>query len=275
MIQDALVGSSIHLRHGVTLQVSHAQGANPAVVFIHGEMGNRFNFRFQYEFSKIQGWRVLAYDLAGNGQSSPYKRYSIGRHCRDLGRLLDRFGISSPVLCCHGSGVSIGLEFAQYRPISGIIAIAGGIHNLTPWWHIPLMKFMAFGGRYFYKLPVADTLSNFFSISYHHQFIKQFVAESFVPTDLYAYKSLEVFWNYNFFARHPAPKNLHIPALVITGGKDLMFTREMGKELAGYFPNSVHLHIKDAGHLVMAEFVELVNEAIAKWLIAVQLGIQF
>jgi pimeloyl-ACP methyl ester carboxylesterase len=34
------------------------------------------------------------------------------------------------------------------------------------------------------------------------------------------------------FTRHPLPRNLNIPALVITGGQDPMFTAQMGGELA-------------------------------------------
>ena len=90
---DLLMGEQIHLRRGVDFQVSHHPGKPPALVFLHGGLGNRFNWRWQYEFAVAQGWEALAYDLAGHGQSPPYPRYSIGRHCRDLTRLLDRFSI--------------------------------------------------------------------------------------------------------------------------------------------------------------------------------------
>src|SRR5690242_2283982 len=166
--EDALTGSKIHLRRGVDLQVCHSPGVNPGIVFVHGGMGNRFNFRVQYEFAQNQGWQVLAYDLGGHGESSRYSRYSIGRHCRDLARLLHRFGIEWPVLCCHSYGVPIGLEFARRYPVSAMIAIAGGTHNLAPWWEIPLIKFMAVGGRYLYHLPGVQALNNFFSTSYRH-----------------------------------------------------------------------------------------------------------
>jgi pimeloyl-ACP methyl ester carboxylesterase len=53
--------------------------------------------------------------------------------------------------------------------------------------------------------------------------------------------------------------------LVISGGKDPTFTVEMGDELAAMFINRTHLHLKNAGHLVMAEFAELVNMAIGNW----------
>jgi pimeloyl-ACP methyl ester carboxylesterase len=264
--EDALIGSTIHLRRGVDLQVCHSPGVTPAVVFLHGGTGNRFNFRVQYEFAKNQGWEVLAYDLAGHGQSTRYSRYSIGRHCRDLQRLLHRFNIESPILCCHSYGVPIGLEFAQHHAVSAIIAIAGGTHDLAPWWEIPLMKLMAGGGRFLYHLPGMQPLTNVLSTSYRHSVMERFFAENPTPTDFDAYKALEIFWDYNFFIRHPLPKNLHIPALVMTAGKDPMFTNQMGEELASHFVNGTHLHFADGGHLVMAECADLVNQAIANWL---------
>lgn len=265
-VKDALAGSELHLRWGVELQVCYSPGQTPALVFLHGGMGNRFNLRSQYEFAQAQGWAALAYDLAGHGQSSPYRRYSLGRHCRDLARLLRYFNIKSPVLFCHSYGVPIGLEFAQRYPVSAIVAIAGGSHNLAPWWEIPLMKVMRWGGRLLYHLPGVQKLTNVVSTSYRHSVIERFFAENPVPTTLHSYKALEIFWGYNFFTRHPLPRNLHIPALVISAGQDPMFTKQMGAELATHFRNGTHLHFADAGHLVMAECPDLFNQAIGAWL---------
>jgi pimeloyl-ACP methyl ester carboxylesterase len=262
---DALVGCQIHLREGVDLQVCHTPGNKPAMIFIHGGTGNRFNLRSQYEFAQTQGWEVLAYDLAGHGQSTYYPKYSIGRHCRDLKRLLQYFDIKSPILCCHSYGVPIALEYAQRYPVSGIIAIAGGTHNLAPWWEIPLMKFMEWGGRFIYHLPGVQSITNYFSSTYNHDVMKKLFLECPVPTDSESYKALDIFWEYSFFNRNPLFKIAYIPVLILTGGKDPMFTIEMGNELATLFINHQHLHFPHAGHLVMAEYFELVNIAIANW----------
>ena len=72
---DPLAGQKIYLRRGINLQVCHSLGRKPALVFLHGGLGNRFNWRSQYEFFQSQSWEVLAYDLAGHGQSSSYRRY--------------------------------------------------------------------------------------------------------------------------------------------------------------------------------------------------------
>jgi pimeloyl-ACP methyl ester carboxylesterase len=262
--QETLTGTIIHLRQGVELQVSHKPGKSPALVFLHGGMGNRFNLRSQYEFFHAQGREVLAYDLAGHGQSSPYKRYSIGRHRRDLTRLLNYLEISEPILCCHSYGVPIGLEWIRRHRVRGLIAIAGGTHNLAPWWEIPSMKLLAWGGRHVYHLACIQQLTNYFSTNQRHEVMEKFFVESPVPTELNPYQALEIFWSYNFFRRQIPPINSNIPALIISGGQDSMFTAKMGEDLAEYFSFGKHLHLPDAGHLVMAEYPDVINNAISE-----------
>lgn len=264
--RDLLVGESIQLRRGALFQVCYTPGKTPPLVFVHGGLGNRFNWRSQYEFAVAQGWEAIAYDLAGHGQSEPYPRYSIGRHCRDLSRLLDRFHIQVPILCCHSYGVPIGLEWAKRHPVSGLILICGGTHNLDPWWEIPLMKFLTWGGRHFYRLPFVKTFTEQISSTHSHEIIQQFLAEAPIPVEVHPYQALEPFWGYNFFDRCSSTKYLDIPILVITGGQDTTFTYQMGENLANHFHHSQHLHMPHAGHLVIAEFPEIVNRAIAEWI---------
>ena len=270
--KDLLAGEPIQLRRGTLFQVCHTPGQAPPVIFMHGGLGNRYNWRSQYEFAVAQGWEAIAYDLAGHGQSQAYLRYSIGRHRRDLSRLLLLFHIQAPVLCCHSYGVPIGLEWAQRHPVSALILICGGTHALDSWWEVPLMKLLTWGGRHLYRLPLVKTWTEQVSSTHRHQTIQQFLIEAPVPVEVHSYLALEPFWNYNFFHRRKTDRYLDIPTLVITGGQDTTFTYEMGKDLANHFHHSKHLHLPDAGHLLIAEFPEIVNLAIAEWIKAIPIG---
>jgi pimeloyl-ACP methyl ester carboxylesterase len=261
-----LTGQLIRLRRGVGLQVCYQPGQNPALVFLHGGLGNRFNWRCQYQFFAAQGRAVLAYDLGGHGQSLPYPRYSLGRHQRDLRRLLDRFSIQVPVLCCHSYGVPLGLEWSKRHRVRGLVLIAGGTHDLAPWWEIPLMKCLKWGGRYLYHLPGVQTLSNRLVSSHPGEAIAQFLSESPMPKEIHPYHALEIFWGYDFFAQNPSGIELDVPVLVISGGRDPTFTESMGAALVQHFSQAQHLHLPDAGHLLMAEYPAIVNQAIAQWL---------
>ncbi len=267
MTSETLSSKTVHLRRNVALEVSYSprqvptQAAPPALVFLHGGMGNRYNWRPQYEFAQAKGWEALTYDLAGHGESSAYNRYSIGRHRRDLQRLLKRYSITSPVLCCHSYGVPIGLEWAQRHPVAGLVLVAGGTHDLAPWWEIPLIKALAWGGRHLFHWPLLQQVTKAVSSQQDHDTIDRFLSESPVPTTAAPYEALEIFWDYNFFTRR-RPQKLDIPVLVISGGQDSMFSKEMGEALAAVFPKGVHLHLPEAGHLLIAEYPEVVNGAI-------------
>jgi len=259
-----MAGKLLKLRPGAAYQVCHQPGRAPTLVFIHGGLGNRYNWRPQYEHFANQGQAVLAYDLAGHGQSSPARRYSLGRHRRDLRRLLRRFQISHPLLCCHSYGVPLGLEWIQHHPASGLLLIAGGTHGLTPWWEIPLIKFLGWGGRHLYRLPGLQALTDRVSSAHQHETVQTFQAESPMPLQEHAYRMIESFWGYDFFARHPQPVRFSGPVVVMSGGQDPAFTQAMGEALARCFVHGQHWHLPDAGHLIMAEYPAVVNAAIAQ-----------
>lgn len=268
---DPLAGELISLRRRVKLQVSCHTGTSPCMVFLHGGLGNRFNWRSQYEFFLQQGRAVLAYDLAGHGQSTPYPRYSLGRHQRDLTRLLRRYHLKLPILCCHSYGVPLGLEWARRHRVSGLVLVAGGTHDLAPWWEIPLMKFLAWGGRYLYHFPPIQYLTNRLSSNQQKEVLTRFFAESPVPTEPHPYEALEIFWGYDFWQRQRSHSKLKVPVLVISGGNDPMFTEAMGADLAARFDFGQHLHLPTAGHLLIAEYPEIVNNAIAKFIDTISL----
>lgn len=254
-----IAGTPVRLP-SVALQVAYAPGRLPAIVFVHGGLGSRYNWRLQWEFFRASGQAVLAYDLAGHGDSGRYRRYSIGRHRRDLTRLLNHFELDDPILCCHSYGVPIGLEWAKRHPAQAIIAIAGGTHDLTPWWEIPIIKFFALVGHQLYRWEQVQALVGSISSANNTQ-LQQFFSDSPLPADPHPYQAIEAFWGYD--GRH---HEFDCPITIITGGSDPMFPPTMGHEwlarLQDQHPNSTHITVSEVGHLIMAETPTVVNDAI-------------
>lgn len=255
----------VPIRKGVEFAVSVSAGKGPALVFLHGGLGNRFNWRNQFEWAQRQGWQALAHDLGGHGASSPYPRYSIGRHCRDLTRLLAHTSIEAPILCCHSYGVPIGLEWAARNPTRGLVLIAGGTHNLDPWWEAPLMRLMALGLRHLFHLPALQRWAQPMISAHRTALIDRYFAENPIPTDRHSYQALQIFWAYDLFARGGKDGLWSIPALILTGGHDPTFSQAMGEKLTSHFQRSSHLHFPGGGHILMAEYPDDVNAAIAQW----------
>jgi len=246
---QSLKGSIVRLG-SVDLQVAYSPGQAPAIVLVHGGLGNRFNWQNQWEFLQSRDRAVLAYDLAGHGESGRYRRYSVGRHRRDLTRLLHHFSLEQPILCCHSYGVTIGLEWAARHPTTAMIAIAGGTHNLTPWWEVPLMKFFAAGGyQIYHSFPIQQLIQRSPSENSN--------PSSDLPSHAHPYEAIESFWGYDG-RRHA----LTCPTVVITGGRDPVFPPMMGDQLAAHLSSSVHLTVPASGHSVMVEAPNLVNQAL-------------
>ncbi len=246
---QSLEGSIVRLS-SVDLQVAYSPGQAPAIVLVHGGLGNRFNWQNQWEFLRSRDRAVLAYDLAGHGESGRYRRYSVGRHRRDLTRLLHHFSLEQPILCCHSYGVTIGLEWAARHPTTAMIAIAGGTHNLTPWWEVPLMKFFAAGGyQIYHSSPIQQLIQRSPSENSN--------PSSDLPSHAHPYEAIESFWDYDG-RRHA----LTCQTVVITGGRDPVFPPMMGDQLAAHLSSSVHLTVPASGHSVMVEAPNLVNQAL-------------
>jgi pimeloyl-ACP methyl ester carboxylesterase len=147
-----------------------------------------------------------------------------------------------------------------------MVLIAGGTHDLDPWWEIPIMKAFKWVGRHLFHLPGLQNLSKAVSTSHRDEKLDRFFQESPIPKDIHAYDALEIFWHYNFFDRYPSSPVFQNPVLVITGGEDPSFSKAMGDELTSCFQRGQHFHLPKAGHLVIAERAGEVNEAIADWI---------
>lgn len=265
-----MMGTFVDLK-SVRLKVCHTTGHFPAVVFIHGGLGNRFNWRSQWEFLRSQGRAAVAYDLAGHGESGQYRRYSIGRHRRDLTRLLKHFKLHAPILCCHSYGVPLGLEWATRHHASALILIGGGTHNLTPWWEVPVARMLSAGGYRLYNHPPVQKLTRPLFSQHATETVDRFLQESPLPQNPHPYQAMESFWNYD---GRLSP--IACPVLVITGENDRVFPPDMGEELVNHFSqkglHSQHLVIPNAGHLLMAEAPEQVNQAILQMIETVKAG---
>ncbi len=204
------------------LQVCYSPGQTPLLV-LHEALGNRFNWRSQYEFFQSQDQEVLAYGLARHRQSCPHQRYSLERHRRDLTQLLQNFHIQVLILCCHSYGVPLGLEWARRNPVRTLITINSDTHDLDFWWD-SLMKFIGWGGKHVYRFPKVQQLTDTLCSAHRYDVRQWFFAESPMPIERHLYKALEIFWGYNFFSRNPTDWQPDSPVLEVSGGQDPTFT---------------------------------------------------
>jgi pimeloyl-ACP methyl ester carboxylesterase len=105
------------------------RGSGPTVVLVHGLMSSADTWRMQVAEIAGAGYRVVAPDLFGHGESAkPGGDYSLGAHAASLRDLLDEMGVGSATLVGHSLGGGIAMQFAYLFPhrVDGLVLVSSG-----------------------------------------------------------------------------------------------------------------------------------------------------
>jgi pimeloyl-ACP methyl ester carboxylesterase len=88
----------------------------PAVVFLHGVGGGRHGWAPQQAHVAQMGWRSLAWDMPGYGDSAMVTPYDFTHLAQALWQMLDAAHISQAVLVGHSMGAMIALQAWTQKP---------------------------------------------------------------------------------------------------------------------------------------------------------------
>nr|KAF6400916.1 epoxide hydrolase 2 [Rousettus aegyptiacus] len=94
-------------------------GSGPAVCLCHGFPESWFSWRYQIPALAQAGFRVLAVDMKGYGESSAppeIEEYSMEVLCKDMVTFLDKLGISQAVFIGHDWGGMLVWNMALFYP---------------------------------------------------------------------------------------------------------------------------------------------------------------
>jgi pimeloyl-ACP methyl ester carboxylesterase len=120
MAMCCLAHTALHYQH---------VGAGPDVVLLHHGTGSVRSWRKQAPVLAAEGYRVMAYDRPGFGQSQWLAAWPLDyldRDVDDLINLLDVLGIGCATLVGHSDGAAIALLAAARHPdrVAGVVAEA-------------------------------------------------------------------------------------------------------------------------------------------------------
>jgi pimeloyl-ACP methyl ester carboxylesterase len=102
---------------GITVAYDDVGSGTPVVVLVHGHPFNRSMWRPQLKRFGQLGWRVIAADLRGYGETTVVPgTTTLERFARDIAGLLDRLGLDGVVLGGVSMGGQIVLEFHRLFP---------------------------------------------------------------------------------------------------------------------------------------------------------------
>jgi pimeloyl-ACP methyl ester carboxylesterase len=104
-----------------------------AMVFIHGWTCNA-DF-WKYNYNAFPGYRVIALDLPGHGQSDkPKVNYSMEFFARAVDAVMKQAGVDKAVLVGHSMGAPVAREFYRMNPgrTAAIVLVDGSLKSFFP-----------------------------------------------------------------------------------------------------------------------------------------------
>ena len=257
----------VDARRAYAYTAAHAlDPAKPAIVFVHGAGLDHSWWGLQSRYFGYHGWNVLACDLPGHGRSEGPPVGSVAEGADWVMRLLDAAGIAKASVVGHSLGSLVALECAARQPgrverialvgtafpmnVSDAFLEAARANDQsaydmeTIWGHAPQVPFGGNPnpGMWMY----GDTLARLARL-----------APGVLHIDLKACKD---------YARGlESAAMVRCPALVITGGRDMMTPPKAAASLVQALRTVASVTIRPSGHSLMAEAPDATLDALIEF----------
>jgi pimeloyl-ACP methyl ester carboxylesterase len=233
----------ILIEDGVRLYYEE-MGSGTPILFIHPPGMGHIVFRHQQSLSSH--FRVIMYDMRGNGKSSPSNRpITIPLLAVDVHVLLDALHIKQAVICGYSNGGSIALEFAlRYPDKVKMLILIGGFSEVCT----TLLRYEFLLGIYAAKIGVVPLLANVLAKSHEknkkeQQEIKQYVR-------LVNKKDLVNMYEKGLaYSCTKRLRLLRMPILLIYGARD-NYMHPYEKLFRKKVPHAKIIHIENARHQI-------------------------
>lgn len=234
---------------------SGARDAAQTMVFIHGFGGRAAYWENQLEHFQAD-YRVIALDLRGHGYTdAPTEadgaRYDVPELIADIEAALDLLQVPEHfILVCHSFGGALASYYLQKHPgrVTALVIISSAVHFRLRWpgrmvlrvppriltWLRKVLPYVGFNAARIYPPAHVVYLQN---------------------------KNGLAVWDGTEYLR-----NIRIPAMVILGHRDILFSLTSYKAVSKLIPDVEEVVIPVSAHQVMVERPDAVNRAIERFL---------
>lgn len=225
-----------------------SHGSGPAVILLHGGMGNSGNWGYQVPAIVEAGYRAVVIDSRGHGRSTRDGReYSYQLMATDTRAVMDRLGIASAAIVGWSDGADTGLILAQETPerVAGLFFFACNVDNS--------------GTRPFEFTPVIARIWQ------QHQ--KDYAALSATPGDFDALsQAVEAMQSTQPNLSPLELARITVPVEVVLGEHDEFIRQEHMTYLAVTLPDATHQVLAGLSHFAPLQAPDIFNAAILTFL---------
>lgn len=240
---------------------------SPVVVLLHGLGVNSKSWSLQFPALTKSGYRTIAPDLPGFGQSNQVPFRGIQQVSCEIAAMLQILTSERVFLVGISMGGILALQLTLDHPqVVAKLVLVNSMAKLDL--NKPLMW-----PYYFWRYLLiqtkgletqAEVVAERLFPAPDDNLFRQATVESIMEADLASYRTAM-----KSIARYNAEKRLTeigCPILVITGENDTTIPLSIQRHMAGRIPRAVHILIKDAGHAVTIDQAEHFNCAVLEFL---------
>ena len=290
---------TLETRDGVTLYYETVGDGDTTFALANG-LGGRL-----YAWGPIlrafrDRYRLVTWDYRGlyeSGAPERIRRLSIQEHAEDLAEILDAINADSALVAGWSMGVQVGLEFATLFPerAKGLVLLNGTYGSafssaLQPLIRIPGMPDLLHRLAEWYsaKTDWIERAGNWIQENLDRVVSWQIAMSPVAPnrdemnqamrqylTDIFATEFrnyLRLFQELDAHSVYHLLPNIDIPALIISGGLDVLTPPRQSRQMAKRMPRARHRHLRLANHYALLEYPDTVTREIERFLADVRAG---
>lgn len=268
---------------GVALSVSDLHPTSPVthtVVALHGLCLTRQSWYRPAQHLRRPGIRVIQYDHRGHGRSggAPLHTYTPERLAQDLAEVLTALQVSGPLtLAGHSMGGFAALSYLA-RPIDqqpvrpdGLVLVATAAGQLTEHGLGHLLALPGIDTAMTLAQHVPHMLSERLMRSLARPLCEFVTRDKTISASLsQAFRSTPISTALGFlhslktFDQSDVLPTISATTTVISGGADLLTPPAHSEEMAATISGATHIHLPDAGHMLLQEAASIVGNAVLR-----------
>lgn len=281
----------IRIFYNTNFQLEEHDAQKPVLVLIYGLLCSNNHYKYQIPYFEEMGYQILIHDYRfhyASSQEGDIETCNFPNITKDLHELLAQLKIKNSIFVGHSMGVNICLEHARRYPedMMGQILISGTVvppqdimfdSNMVD---LVAPHLKTFTDKYpgvfksFWKSsylnPIAQYMifdGGFNKKQVQIEFIQLYMKKiSELPESLF-FHLLKLMHDHDIINHLESIKT---PTLVIGGDKDKIIPNYLQRILTTHLPKSELYIVKDGSHVPQADFPELINQRLLRFVVKVE-----